>query len=382
MSQARKRPYDGACGPRPRRRGKQAGREEKPLKINRVVRLLLAVSAAAGAVVLGACDRFGREDHVRYAPDTIAFAVPGPAKGNADAGNKAGARAEDWAGRWRPLLADMQAQTGLKVQPVFEPTGPAEVDALASGRAEAGLFSEAAGLEAVRRADGEVVAGASASSGAAPEGRASVLVVREKSPLTLDQVLRCGRRLTYGSGDARSIAGTLAPSAWLFAPRGLAPATCFRSVRAGDLEANLAAIASGGLDVAASDTSSLKAFTTARPQAARELRVIWTSPVLPPEPVVWRKDLDPSVKEKLRAFLMSYGQAPGAEGERQRQVLAGVGLDRFRPAGDELLLPLREMDATQALMKARESHDPAAVRRAEAELARVRRAQAAAAKAG
>jgi phosphonate transport system substrate-binding protein len=274
----------------------------------------------------------------------------------------------------------MQAQTGLKVEPVFADSGKAAVEALESGRAQAGLFTDTAGLGAVRRGGGEVFAGA--VSAAAPEGRAAVLVVRAKSPLTLDQVLRCGRRLSYGSGEPRSTVGTLAPSAYLFAPHGLAPASCFKAVRAGDLEGNLVSVASGGLDAAASDTASLKALATARPQAAQELRVIWTSPKLPDEPVVWRKDLDPSVKEKLRAFIMGYGQAPGAAGARQRQVLAGVGLADFRPAGDELLLALREMDATQALMKARDAKDSAAVRRAEAELARVRRAQADAAKAG
>jgi phosphonate transport system substrate-binding protein len=334
----------------------------------RVVRVLLAACVAAGVVALGACDRFGRADHVRSTPDALALAIPRPAGSG------------DVAGRWRPLLADMQAQTGLKVTAVFEATGQAVVEALESGRAQAGLLPDAAGLEAVRRADGEVFAGA--VSAAAPEGGASVLVVRSKSPLTLDPVLRCGRRLSYGSGDARSVAGTLAPLAYLFAPRGLAPAACFRTVRTGDLEGNLVRVASGGLDVAAGDTASLKALATARPQAARELRVIWTSPKLPPEPVVWRKDLDPSVKEKLRAFLMGYGRAPGAQGERQRHILSDVGLDRFRPAGDDLLLPLRLMDATQALVKARAARDPAAVRRAEAELARVRRAQVEAASAG
>ena len=344
------------------------------MQINRVARALLAASVAAAAVALGACDRFGHADHVRSAPDALAFVIPRPAT-DTDLTKTA-----DVADRWRPLLADMQAETGLKVEPLFEAPGQAAVEALESGRAQAGLFTEAAGLEAVRRADGEVFAGA--VSAAAPQGRAAVLVVRAKSPLTLDQVLRCGRRLSYGSGDARSVAATLAPAAYLFAPRGLAPAACFRTVRAGDPAGNLAAVASGGLDAAASDTPSLNALAAARPEAARELRVIWTSPTLPAEPLVWRKDLDPSVKEKLRAFLMEYGQAPGAEGERQRQVLAGVGLGRFRPAGDELLLPLQEMDASQALMKARDIRDPAAVRRAEAELTRVRRAQAAAARAG
>ena len=342
------------------------------MKINRVARALLAASLAAASVALGACDRFGRAVHVRSAPDALAFVIPRPATDLA--------KTEEVAGRWRPLLADMQAQTGLRVEPVFEPTGQAEVEALEGGRADAGLFIDAAGLAAVRRAGGEVFA--AARSRAAPDGRAGVLVVRAKSPLTLEQLLRCGRRLSYGGGDPLSVAATLAPSVYLFAPRGLTPAACFRRVRVGDPAGNLTSVASGGLDAAASDTSSLRALTAARPQAARELKVIWTSPALPLEPVIWRKDLDPSVKEKLRAFLMGYGQAPGAEGARQRQVLAGVGLDRFAPAGDDLLLPLAEMDATQALMQARDARDLAAARRAEAELARVRRAQAQAAKAG
>lgn len=326
------------------------------LSQRRIARSLAGVVAAV--VALSGCDRL----HVREAPDTIAFSVL-PWRD-----------VDDLDRAWKPLFDDMQAQTGLTVRPYFAPGYETAVEALKQRRVQAGWFSNTTGMEAVKRGDGEVFA----SVDLAPDGGfASVLVVRADRPITLDQVLKCGRRLSFGFGEPGSTSGTLAPTAELFAPRGVEPVACFKSVRRANHAANLKSVASGAIDVATGDTYAMSLMARSHPEMARRLRVIWTSSPLPGDPLMWRRDLDPSVKEKLRAFFLNYGKAPGAEGDRQRKVLAGLGFGGFHPDDDDHFLPVREMQAKADLLQARNAHDPRAARAAETELARVRRAEAA-----
>jgi phosphonate transport system substrate-binding protein len=177
--------------------------------------------------------------------------------------------------------------------------------------------------------------------------------------------------LSFGLGDARSTSGTLAPMTYLFAPRNIDPQTCFRTVRSANHQANLFSVATGVLDVATNNSTALTMLQHSRPDMASRVKVIWTSPRLPEDPVIWRKDLDPSIKEKLRSFFLSYGSAPGAEGERQRRILASLHFGQFKPADNSFLLPVREMEATEKLIEARNTHDAAGVKTQQAELAKI-----------
>ena len=55
------------------------------------------------------------------------------------------------------------------------------------------------------------------------------------------------------------------------------------------------AVANGKADVATFNSSSMKRLTGTHPDVAEKLRVVWTSPVIPDNPMVWRKAL-PEVK--------------------------------------------------------------------------------------
>ena len=101
------------------------------------------------------------------------------------------------------------------------------------------------------------------------------------------------------------------------------------------------------------------------------LDVIWTSPRIPEDPMVRRKDLDPALKAKIDAFMFSYGTGEGPEAERQRQVLERIQTLPFKPADDTHLIPVREMEATGQLIQARTKGDAAAMTAAQAELDRI-----------
>ncbi|MGI9169948.1 MAG: PhnD/SsuA/transferrin family substrate-binding protein, partial [Caulobacteraceae bacterium] len=94
------------------------------------------------------------------------------------------------------------------------------------------------------------------------------------------------------------------------------------------------------------------------------VKVIWESPTLPEDPIVWRGDLDPAIKETLRRFFLTYGQGDGPRAARERANLVRLSIGGFRPADDTHLLPVREMEATEVWLVAKESGDAARIARA------------------
>jgi phosphonate transport system substrate-binding protein len=256
---------------------------------------------------------------------------------------------------WDPLLADMRAQTGLNIKAFYATNYTSLIEAMRFKQVQIGWFSALPTLEATRRADGEVLARVVDSGG---QGLyESVLIVRKGSGITLDDVLKCGKRHTFGIGDAQSTSGTLAPMAYVFIPHKIEPSNCFSVVRSASHQSNLFSVASGVLDVATNNTVGLLFAQRERPDLAAKIQVIWTSPPLPESSIVARQDLDPAVKAKLKAFFLTYGTGAGPQGDHERAVLKGLAYGGFRPAGAGYLDPVIQMDAGEALYEARKSGD-------------------------
>ena len=271
---------------------------------------------------------------------------------------------------WAPLLEDLSTAIGMPVTPRFSTDYDALLDDLEQGRAQAAWLSARPAVLAVDKGRAEMIA--RTVNGSGETSYRATLIVRRGSGLTLEDVLKCEKTLSFGSGDAQSTSATLAPAAFLFNPRGIRPETCFKSVRAANHEKNLYEVASGIIDVAASNTATYTAIQRQNPTIADEIETIWQSPTIPEGGVVVRQDLDPAVKEKLRGMLLSYGRGDGAVAQRQQRVLAGLNYSRFIAADDDYLDPVRELIADEALTAARASGDRAAANRAERTLERLR----------
>lgn len=313
-----------------------------------------ALAGLLAALVLAGCgEGLDRGD----APDVVRFSIL----------NTENSQTSDRY--WRPILDDMAKATGLKIKPYYQSNYTALIEAMRFKQTDVGWFSNQSGLEAVRRAGGEVFARTTDPSGV--DGYKAVVIVGAKSGLTLEDVLKCDGTLTFGIGDAKSTSGTLAPTTYLFAPRGIDPDKCFKTVRAANHQANLFAVARGVLDVATNNTTGMRLDRERGGKATTQVKVIWQSPTLPEDPIVYRKDLDPAVKEKLRQFFLTYGQADTPEGQRQRRNLVAISIGGFKPADDTHLLPVREMEAAEALMVARGKDDAQAVTKAERALAEI-----------
>jgi phosphonate transport system substrate-binding protein len=312
----------------------------------------------AAIALLGVAGCGGGDDTRSGAPSKIVFSILS-AEGQASAGPM-----------WEPLLDDMSKSIGVEVEPFFGSNYTVLVEAMRGNQTQVAWFSAKPAVEAIDRADAEVIARTVNKEGL--DSYRSTLIVKTGSGITLDQVLACGKKYDLGIGDAQSTSGTLAPMAFLFNPRNIVPAQCFKTVRSANHQANAFAVATGVVDVATSNTVNTTFLNRQNPAIAAQLTDIWESPPIPESGILVRGDLDPALKEKIRSFFLTYGRGEGVEAERQRRVLAGLEYSQFRSADDSYLNPIREMIADQKLNEAREAGNAAAVTAAEAELQRLR----------
>ncbi len=262
---------------------------------------------------------------------------------------------------WEPFLAAQSAATGLKVSAYYAPTYEALVDAMGRNEVQVAWLGNKSAIEAADHANGEVFAQIAKKDG--QTSYYSHLIVHADSPLqTLGDVLRCDRSLSYGMGDPGSTSGYLAPAAYIFAVENIDPQTCFKSIQIAGHEANAIAVAGRKLDVAAFNSDELERQAVAKPELVKQLRVIWTSPPLPLDPVVWRKDLDPSIKIKLCKFFLGYGRFGTAEeNAAARAVLSKLLWAPFQPSSNNQLLTVRILDATRKLVAAKGAGRDAAI---------------------
>lgn len=264
---------------------------------------------------------------------------------------------------WTPMLDDLQRETGVVMKPFFASNYSLSIEAMRAGKVQAAWFPALASLEAVRRSGGRVVDRATNAAGGSYK---SVLIVRRGSGITLPQVLACGRKLTFGLGDAKSTSGTLAPLAFLFTPHGIDPATCFKQVRSGSHQTNLLAVANGVLQVATNNSVGLLFAKRETPEVAANVETIWTSPGLPEAAIVVHpSDLDPATVAKVADFFAGYGKAAGPDQARRKHVLELLTYVGFDRADESYLLPVRQMEASNDLAEAKRGGDTGKIRDAQ-----------------
>jgi phosphonate transport system substrate-binding protein len=172
-------------------------------------------------------------------------------------------------------------------------------------------------------------------------GYYSLLITQKDSPYnTLSDVLKNSKSINFGMGDPGSTSGFLVPSYYVFAQNKVDPRTAFKTIRNASHGANLQAVLARQLDVATNNTEETDKLEATKPELAKELKIIWKSPLIPNDPLVWRKDLDPAIKAKLKGFLLAYGKS-----DADKLVLKNIyNYSGFKESTNDQLVPIRQLE--------------------------------------
>ncbi|MDO9032968.1 MAG: phosphonate ABC transporter substrate-binding protein [Hydrogenophaga sp.] len=241
---------------------------------------------------------------------------------------------------WQPLLDDMAKQTGFKVTAFFAPDYAGVIEAMRFNKVHVAWYGNKSAIEAVDRASGEVFAQMVNADGT--DGYYSHLIVHKDSPIkSLDDVLKNGKSYSFGNGDPNSTSGYVVPSFYVFAKNKIDPRTHFKIVRSANHETNALAVANQQVDVATNNSENLDKIAQKFPEKRKDIRVIWTSPLIALDPLVMRKDLPEATKAKIKNFLFTYGKTD----PREKEVLVKISkLSGFKPSSNAQLLPIRQLD--------------------------------------
>jgi phosphonate transport system substrate-binding protein len=158
---------------------------------------------------------------------------------------------------------------------------------------------------------------------------------------TVEDVLANAKDLTFGNGDPNSTSGFLVPSYYIFAKNGVSPKEAFKRTLNSSHETNAMAVANKQVDVATFNTESMARLQLTFPEKADNLKVIWKSPLIPSDPLVWRKNLPAQTKQKVYDFLMSYGTTGD---EKELKILADLQWAPFRASSNDQLIPIRQLE--------------------------------------
>lgn len=244
--------------------------------------------------------------------------------------------------QWEPFLEDMAKSTGLTIKAYFASDYAGLVTAMQYNKMQLAWYGNKSAMEAVDRANGEVFMQTMDASGAG--GYNAHLIVHKDSPINnLDDMFAKASTLTFGNGDPNSTSGFLVPGYYVFAQNKVDPKVIFKRTLNANHETNALSVANKRLDVATNNSESLERLGVTQPDKRALIKVIWTSPLIPGDPLVWRKDLPLETKKKLVDFFLSYGKE-GPDAPRQKAILNVLQWSHFEASDNDQLLPIRQLE--------------------------------------
>ena len=240
---------------------------------------------------------------------------------------------------WEPFLDDMSKAVGMKVNGFYATDYAGIIEAQRFNKVHIAWYGNKSAIDAVDRSNGEVFAQFVDLDGT--PGYYSYLITHKDSAIkTLDQVLKNGKDYSFGIGDPSSTSGTLVPSYYVFTLNNLEPKTHFKVMRSSNHEGNFLAVLNKQVDIATSNSEMTEKMKEKSPEKLEQIRILWTSPLIPRDPLVWRKDLPSDVKKKVQDFVTGYGK-----NDREKEILKNMyRLAGFKASTDAQLIPIRQLE--------------------------------------
>jgi phosphonate transport system substrate-binding protein len=241
---------------------------------------------------------------------------------------------------WQPLLDDMEKQTGLKVKAFFAPDYAGIIEGMRFNKVQIAWMGNKSAMEAVDRSNGEVFAQMVNADGT--QGYYSHLIVHKDSPLNnLNDMFGNAKNLSFGNGDPNSTSGFLVPGFYVFAQNKVDAKSAFKVVRNANHETNALAVANKQVDVATNNSENLDKLKERQPEKVKDIKIIWTSPLIPLDPMVMSKSLPEATKAKIKTFFYNYAKTDA----REKEVVMKISkLSGFKVSTNDQLKPIRQLD--------------------------------------
>ena len=259
---------------------------------------------------------------------------------------------------WEPFIKAMEEEVGIPVKPFYVTQYSGVIEAMASGDVHIAWYGGKSYVEAARKSNAEVFAQTVNDDGS--KGYVSHLIVNKDNPIAVEAkalgknkgneyVIKNADKLTFAFNDPNSTSGFLVPSFYVFAKNGVNPKEAFkRLIFSGSHEATALAVANNQVDVATNNSESLSRLEKTSPEARKNIEVIWTSELIPSDPIAYRKDLPEELKTKIKDFFYNY---------QDEKVLKPLEWQGFVPAEDKTWDTIRELEIAKKMAEVESNKD-------------------------
>jgi phosphonate transport system substrate-binding protein len=249
---------------------------------------------------------------------------------------------------WEPFLKRLSERMGRKVKGSYASDYAGVIEAMRFKKVELAWFGNRSAIEAVDRSGGEVFAQTVDVDG--NPGYWSLLVTYKGSKLnSMKDALAC-KTCIFGNGDPNSTSGFAVPGYYVFALHNVVPHEFYKRVTNASHEANLLSVATKRVDFATNNTENMRRFEKTFPNKFKDIKVIWKSPLIPSDPLVWRKDLPANVKADIKKAILGYGR-DGDKVEEEKKFLAALQWAPFKESSNAQLTPIRRIELFKKKIK-------------------------------
>ncbi|MVV51764.1 phosphonate ABC transporter substrate-binding protein [Pseudomonas sp. PB120] len=229
----------------------------------------------------------------------------------------------------KQVLSSLETGLGMPVEPFVATDYNGIIEALRAGKLDVAYLGPFSYVLATSVADVEAFAVAVTKKTGQSAYKSLILTRKDSGIHQLSDL----KGHTFAFVDPSSASGHLFPKAGL-EQAGFDPQKLFsRVIFSGSHDASILAVANQKVDAAAV-ADRILANAVARGLVKQDdFEVVWSSRPIPESPMVWRKNLDPALKQKVAAALASIKDVPwGDQGQ----------LDGFQPTTDAAYDVVRE----------------------------------------
>lgn len=250
---------------------------------------------------------------------------------------------------WEPFLAAMSEEMGRPINGFYATDYAGVIEAMGAGKIQIAWYGGKSYIEAAKRSGAEAFAQTVASDGS--KGYYAHLITNKENPIVSEIDVEAGNgdqyvidnsaNLTFAFNDPNSTSGFLVPSYYVFAQNGVNPNEAFSElVFSGSHEATAQAVANDQVDVATNNSESMARLQETDPEAFEQVQIIWTSPLIPSDPIAFKSDLPECLKDEFKNFFHNF---------EDETVLGPLDWAGFDPAGDADWNTIRELDIARQM---------------------------------